>query len=66
MSVMSDKIIIESINVKAPEITVEGGLKDNNLTKIQNNVNALSGSPSAGGDFGSERLKEEAPSDRPA
>jgi hypothetical protein len=46
-SVLSGKVLIESINVKAPEITLEGGLKDNNLTRIQNNVNASSKSDSS-------------------
>jgi hypothetical protein len=49
MSVLSGKIIVESINVKAPEITLEGGLKDNNLARIQNNVNAFSGGSPGGG-----------------
>src|ERR1043165_2732350 len=34
-SVFSDKIVIKSINVHAPEINIEGGLNDNNLTAIQ-------------------------------
>jgi len=42
-SVFSDKIVIKSINVQAPEITIEGGLKDNNLTAIQKNVEAFTG-----------------------
>ena len=45
MSVLSDRIVIRSILVKSPEITVEGGLKENNLTKIESN---LSGAPSSG------------------
>ncbi len=49
MSVLSGKIVIQSINVKAPEITIEGGLKNNNLTMIQSNVNAFSGGGSSGG-----------------
>jgi uncharacterized protein involved in outer membrane biogenesis len=40
MSALSDKAIIDSIIVKSPEITIEGGLKNNNLTQIQKNVNA--------------------------
>ncbi len=48
MSVLGDKIIIETINVKSPEITLEGGLKDNNLTKIQSNINGASASSSGG------------------
>ena len=33
-SALSDKIVIHSIHVEAPEITFEGGLSDNNLFKI--------------------------------
>jgi hypothetical protein len=43
LSVLSDKIIVESVKVKSPEITVEGSPTDNNLTKIQANVNAAAG-----------------------
>lgn len=43
LSVLSDKIIVESVKVQSPEITIEGGLKDNNLTKILDNVNAAAG-----------------------
>jgi len=39
-SVLSHKVIIDSVTVKSPEITVEGGWKKNNLTEIQKNVNA--------------------------
>jgi uncharacterized protein involved in outer membrane biogenesis len=54
MSALSDKVIIDSIIVKSPEITIEGGLKNNNLTQIQKNVNAgvsshADSSPSAAG-----------------
>jgi len=43
-SVLSDKIVIHSIEVRAPEITFEGNpLGANNLTKIMANVNAMSG-----------------------
>jgi len=39
-SVMSNKILVRSIHVESPEITFEGGLKSNNLSKIADNVNA--------------------------
>jgi uncharacterized protein involved in outer membrane biogenesis len=39
-SVFSDKVVVQSVNVVSPEITVEGGMKDNNLTKIMANLNA--------------------------
>jgi hypothetical protein len=39
-SALSDKIVIHSIRVDAPEITFEGGLSDNNLFKIRDNLSA--------------------------
>ncbi len=42
-SVFSSKIIVNSISVTGPEITFEGGLKDNNLTKILANIEASLG-----------------------
>jgi hypothetical protein len=42
-SLFSEKIVIRSIQVEAPEITLEGGLKDNNLNKILENVKATTG-----------------------
>lgn len=39
-SVFSDKIRVRSIYVKSPEITYDGGLRTNNLSKILENVNA--------------------------
>ncbi len=42
----SDKMVIESIKVKSPVITLEGGLTDNNLRKIENNLNEYIGSSS--------------------
>jgi uncharacterized protein involved in outer membrane biogenesis len=42
-SVFSDKIHIKSVAIITPEITVEGGLKENNLTRILANVQAFSG-----------------------
>jgi hypothetical protein len=38
-SLLSDKIIINKIEVVAPEITFEGGLSANNLSKLKANVN---------------------------
>lgn len=49
-SLLSDKIVVKSIRVEAPEITFEGGLGGNNLNKIMDNVNATvggSGQPAA-------------------
>jgi uncharacterized protein involved in outer membrane biogenesis len=45
-SVFSDKLVVESIKVTAPVITLEGGLTDNNLKKIEKNLNAYIGSSS--------------------
>lgn len=42
-SLLSDKIVIKSINVQAPEITFETDLKGNNLSKILANVQAATG-----------------------
>jgi uncharacterized protein involved in outer membrane biogenesis len=42
-SVFSDKVIIKSINLQAPEITFETDLKGNNLSKILANVQAATG-----------------------
>lgn len=39
MSVTSPKIKIRKIHVVSPEITLDGGLRGNNLTKIMDNVN---------------------------
>jgi hypothetical protein len=46
LSVLSDKIVVRSIHVESPEITFEGGLGGNNLSKIMDNVN---GSAQTGG-----------------
>ncbi len=49
-SALSDKIVIHSVHVEAPEITFEGGLSGNNLSKIVANLNetaqSLTGGPS--------------------
>ncbi len=49
-SLLSDKIVVRSIRVEAPEITFEGSLAGNNLTKILDNVNGTAASPEASGD----------------
>jgi hypothetical protein len=38
-TVLSDKIVIRSINVESPDVTFEGGLSGNNLTQILDNIN---------------------------
>lgn len=40
LSVLSDKIVLRSLRMESPEITFEGGLSGNNLSKILDNVNA--------------------------
>lgn len=51
-SALSDKIVIHSVHVEAPEITFEGGLSGNNLSQIVNNLNetakSLQGSGASG------------------
>jgi uncharacterized protein involved in outer membrane biogenesis len=42
-SLLADKIVIRSIQVEAPEITFEGGLGGNNLSKILANVQSSTG-----------------------
>ena len=46
-SVFSDKVIIHSINVQAPEITFETDLKGNNLSKLLANLQSGSGGSSS-------------------
>ena len=43
-SLLSDKIVINSINIQSPQITFETDLKANNLSKILDNVQNSSGS----------------------
>jgi hypothetical protein len=48
-SILSDKIHVTQISMRAPEITFEGGLKGNNLSTLLKNVEAASGGGSQGG-----------------
>ncbi len=41
ISVFSDKIVMRSVFVEAADITFEGGLGGNNLSKIMDNLNAI-------------------------
>ena len=41
LSVLSDKIVVKSVRVESPEITFEGSLSGNNLSKIMDNVNGV-------------------------
>ncbi len=48
LSVLSDKIVVRSVRVEAPEITFEGNpFGENNLRKIMDNVNAAAKSGAA-------------------
>ena len=47
-SVLSDKVIIKSISLQAPEITFETDLKGNNLSKLLSNVQAATGGAEQG------------------
>ncbi len=58
-SIFSDKVIIKSVHVQAPEITFETDLKGNNLSKIMANVQATTGGKDTGG-------KDSPPSQSPA
>src|SRR6266550_5314025 len=53
-SVFSDKVRVTQVNVQAPEITFEGGLKGNNLGKLLGNVQSAAG----GGDKTSATPKD--------
>jgi uncharacterized protein involved in outer membrane biogenesis len=46
-TVLSDKLVIRSINVESPDITFEGGLSGNNLTQILDNINGTARTNSA-------------------
>ncbi len=48
MSLLGDKIIIQSINVEAPEITIEGDLSKDNLKQILANLNETTSTTSSG------------------
>jgi uncharacterized protein involved in outer membrane biogenesis len=57
-SLFSDKVVIHSINMESPEITFEGGLSGNNLSKILANLNeATSGGTNVANATPSEQKK---------
>jgi hypothetical protein len=41
LSVTKPKVVIRAIRIESPEITFDGGTKNNNLNKIMENVNAV-------------------------
>src|SRR2546429_5536298 len=53
-SVFSDKVHVKEVRVESPEITFEGGLKGNNLSRLLDNVQAATG--------GSEKTSPASPS----
>ena len=65
-SLLTDKIVVNKINVVAPEITFEGSLKGSNLTKLLANVEEFTaslpsqGTGKAGGGGASKRLQVDA------
>lgn len=61
-SLLADKVVVKSIHVVAPEITFEGSLKGNNLTKLQSNVEEFTarlpkGSDKGGGSGAGKKLQ---------
>jgi uncharacterized protein involved in outer membrane biogenesis len=64
LSAFSEKVVVESINVKGLVITLEGGLRDNNLKKIENNLNEYVGNSSTAAN--STSANSTAPSTSPA
>lgn len=58
-SVLSDRVIIEEILIESPEITFEGNLSGNNLSKIQDNVSAFGGTSGSGKTAESGSQKQE-------
>src|SRR6266852_4083053 len=46
-SLLGDKIIVESINMQAPEVTFETDLRQNNLKKILSNLEEVTGGGNA-------------------
>jgi uncharacterized protein involved in outer membrane biogenesis len=60
-SLKSDKIVIKSLEIDSAEVTLEGGLKDNNLTKIMANLEeATGGSKTAPKDEKTEKAQKTA------
>jgi len=64
-TVFADKVVVDEIDIKKPIITIEGGLKDNNLTRIEKNLDdyidsgptgpATNAAPATGSPTNSER-----------
>jgi len=62
-SLLADKIVVKSVRVTDPEITLEGGLTDNNLKKLLANVDSFTASeksqPAAEGGAGKKLQVDE-------
>ena len=56
-SVLSDKIVIKSIAIEAPEITYETSLKSSNLTTIMANIDSFTGGSSSDKEAASAQRK---------
>ncbi len=44
LSVLSDKVVVESVILESPHLTFEGGISGNNLSKILQNIRSFAGS----------------------
>jgi hypothetical protein len=53
-SMMSDKIVVHSVDIESPEITFEGGLGKNNLSQILDNMNSNGPAATAAASTGSK------------
>lgn len=56
-SIFRDKLHLKSVAILAPEITLEGGLKENNLSQIMANVQAFSGSTTNQADAAQRKIQ---------
>jgi hypothetical protein len=57
-SVLSDKVVVRTVKVESPEITFEGSLSGNNLSKIMEQVKAFTAAESAPGKKGEGGAKK--------
>ncbi len=55
LTLMKEKIVVRSVNVVAPEITFEGSLSGNNLSKILENVKAYTAADKSSSKDGSSK-----------
>ncbi len=57
-SLLSDKVVVRRVSVESPEITFEGSLSGNNLSKIMENVQAFTATQSASAKTGEPKSKK--------